>query len=444
MHHRRLGVFAILGLALVGIFVVLGVGRPEETRAQEAEEAELLALINDYRVQNGLDALAPSDALYNAAEGHSADMSSAGVLTHTGPYDGSSSSERMSAAGYDWSSAAENVAWGQDTPAEVLLAWQTSASHNEALLGDYSDAGIGHVGEYWTLDLGCCVGAAAEAVPEEAETQYAAPEGEQLVAALDAPEGKPVQGEAPGQYATDQYRDEQYADDLAQYAGQAGPASEETEADSPVFAAQYEEAEEPAPKAAGEETEPGTTASEEPVDAVEEAAETKPESAGTAAPTDEMPATEAEPAEELQASAAQEQYDRLLEALEEALAGLAGEDELEGEPEAQEEKGATASGSEYSEEVAEEETRSPAPPAAEEEPVAETDTVRAVAGAAIYEEEEAVAASEGEAEEPQTEEQGTEKESRHDAESPQGGGEESVVGITVLPDTGGMDSASLR
>lgn len=67
--------------------------------------------------------------------------------------------ERITAAGYDWTSYAENIAFGQLTPRAVVDAWLSSPSHRGSMVNcRYRDIGIGlaHAGKvpYWTQDFG--------------------------------------------------------------------------------------------------------------------------------------------------------------------------------------------------------------------------------------------------------------------------------------------------
>ncbi|KAF4033882.1 putative SCP domain-containing protein [Phytophthora infestans] len=58
-------------------------------------------------------------------------------MAHDGS-DGSSMSERITQAGYDWSAVAENVAAGQVDVDAVMVAWINSPEHLENIMGEYT------------------------------------------------------------------------------------------------------------------------------------------------------------------------------------------------------------------------------------------------------------------------------------------------------------------
>ncbi|KAF4322025.1 hypothetical protein BBO99_00006696 [Phytophthora kernoviae] len=69
----------------------------------------------------------------SAAQGHSNDMATNNIFGHTGS-DGSSMSERITAAGYVWQFAAENVAAGQVSVEAVMVSWMNSPGHRDNIL----------------------------------------------------------------------------------------------------------------------------------------------------------------------------------------------------------------------------------------------------------------------------------------------------------------------
>lgn len=77
--------------------------------------------------------LAHSPALQAAAQAQADDMSRSGRLSHTGS-NGSTLSSRVQATGFTACYAAENIAVGQDTTAEVFDAWMASPEHRTNIL----------------------------------------------------------------------------------------------------------------------------------------------------------------------------------------------------------------------------------------------------------------------------------------------------------------------
>lgn len=95
-----------------------------------------------------------NDQLEAAAKKHSAYMNQVNQLTHAGE-NNSSFFERISAEGYDWSSAAENVAKGLADEESVIQSWLDSEAHCLNLLDpNVDEIGVGTSGPYWTIDLG--------------------------------------------------------------------------------------------------------------------------------------------------------------------------------------------------------------------------------------------------------------------------------------------------
>jgi len=121
-------------------------------------ERAVVELTNALRAEHGLAPLAVDMALSQAAESHSRDMADNEVFGHRGS-DGEGVGARVRAAGYDWAAVGENIAAGQDTPAEVVNAWFASPGHRANILSDdFTAIGVGFVadtdgdgyGEYWT------------------------------------------------------------------------------------------------------------------------------------------------------------------------------------------------------------------------------------------------------------------------------------------------------
>jgi uncharacterized protein YkwD len=118
-------------------------------------------LVNQQRASNNLPPFKASAALGTAARNHSVDMAQQNFMSHTGS-NGSSPWDRILAAGYDYTSAAENVGAGYPTAADMVTGWMNSAGHRANILSTECDMGVGYAynaqstyGHYWTLDLGC-------------------------------------------------------------------------------------------------------------------------------------------------------------------------------------------------------------------------------------------------------------------------------------------------
>jgi hypothetical protein len=122
--------------------------------AQSDGEKNLLQLINNYRSQNGLPALSWSSSLSQAAAWMSNDMNANNYFSHTDSA-GRNPGTRIKQCGYNWTSYAENIFPNSTEPQDAFDAWKNSPPHNANMLNaSYREAGIGLVGNYWTLDLG--------------------------------------------------------------------------------------------------------------------------------------------------------------------------------------------------------------------------------------------------------------------------------------------------
>jgi uncharacterized protein YkwD len=124
-----------------------------------ALEAEVVDLVNKERAAVGLPAMKSNDKLTVAARGHSADMAARNYFSHTTP-EGVDFATRITNAGYRWSGAAENIAKGQRTPADVMKSWMNSAGHKANILSPgLKDIGVGVAADasgslVWTQDFG--------------------------------------------------------------------------------------------------------------------------------------------------------------------------------------------------------------------------------------------------------------------------------------------------
>lgn len=134
-------------------------------------QATMLARVNAYRRAGATCGdrgsypatgdLAWSAALAAAALVHSDDMVAGNFFSHTGS-DGRNAGQRITAAGYTWSTWGENIAAGQPTVAAVVDAWMASPGHCVNLMNErFRDLGVACVSggagntyrSYWTMKL---------------------------------------------------------------------------------------------------------------------------------------------------------------------------------------------------------------------------------------------------------------------------------------------------
>ena len=115
-------------------------------------ESEVIRLVNEIRVQNGLKALTATWELSRVARYKSEDMVKNKYFSHTSPTYGTPF-QMMRSFGLSYRTAGENIAYGQRTPAAVVDAWMNSSGHRANILNaSYTQIGVGYcaTGNYWT------------------------------------------------------------------------------------------------------------------------------------------------------------------------------------------------------------------------------------------------------------------------------------------------------
>ncbi|AYN42808.1 CAP domain-containing protein [Streptomyces dangxiongensis] len=128
---------------------------PKPTATASGATAEIVRLVNAERGKAGCQALTLNSTLTKAAQAHSADMAAHQNMSHTGS-DGTSPGDRITSAGYDWSSYGENVAYGYSTAEQVMAGWMASPGHRANILNcSFQEIGVGlaQPGSYWTQDF---------------------------------------------------------------------------------------------------------------------------------------------------------------------------------------------------------------------------------------------------------------------------------------------------
>ncbi|WP_338931368.1 sigma-70 family RNA polymerase sigma factor [Streptomyces netropsis] len=119
---------------------------------------QVVNLVNEERAKVGCSALTINPQLTTAAQRHSDDMAARDYMDHTNP-DGQGPGERITAAGYRWSTYGENVAAGQSGPAAVMNSWMNSSGHRQNILNcSFKEIGVGVAsdsgGPKWTQVFG--------------------------------------------------------------------------------------------------------------------------------------------------------------------------------------------------------------------------------------------------------------------------------------------------
>jgi len=123
-------------------------------RATPSFEDEVMELTNQERWNNGqLPPLKRHSQLDAAAEDHSTNMAVRNFFAHCDPDTLTLPWDRMTAQGYPWIYAAENIAAGYSTPQLVINGWMASSGHRANILSTaVHELGIGYY--YQSGDLG--------------------------------------------------------------------------------------------------------------------------------------------------------------------------------------------------------------------------------------------------------------------------------------------------
>jgi uncharacterized protein YkwD len=101
--------------------------------------AAVVCLVNKQRVAHGLPRLHAAPLLNRSAQGWTNSMVRGDFFSH-----GSNFAARISAVGFLWSSAGENIATGFLTAREVVRAWMASTGHCQNILNPtFRDVGTG-------------------------------------------------------------------------------------------------------------------------------------------------------------------------------------------------------------------------------------------------------------------------------------------------------------
>ncbi|MHB8656741.1 MAG: CAP domain-containing protein [Solirubrobacteraceae bacterium] len=137
---------------------------PATSASPAAMRAAVDCLINQERTSRGLPALGADPRLDHSAQLWNSLMVLTGVFSH-----GTDFASRISAVGFIWSFAGENIATGFSTPRAVVSAWMASPDHCQNILDpNYGDVGTGvsphSVGSFaggpstWTQDFALWMG----------------------------------------------------------------------------------------------------------------------------------------------------------------------------------------------------------------------------------------------------------------------------------------------
>jgi uncharacterized YkwD family protein/spore coat assembly protein SafA len=118
-------------------------------------EAQVIRLVNQERVKQGLKPLKANWELSRVARFKSSDMRDRNYFSHTSPTYGSPF-EMIKAFGIRYRASGENIAAGQSTASEVMKGWMNSPGHRQNILNaNFTEIGVGYsqggsYRHYWT------------------------------------------------------------------------------------------------------------------------------------------------------------------------------------------------------------------------------------------------------------------------------------------------------
>ena len=115
-----------------------------ETNVANADSMvqEVLSLVNQERAKMGLSPLSIDATLQKSAMAKSKDMALNNYFDHNSPTYGTPF-QMMKQFGITYRAAAENIAKGQTSAAQVMNSWMNSSGHRANILGNYTHIGIG-------------------------------------------------------------------------------------------------------------------------------------------------------------------------------------------------------------------------------------------------------------------------------------------------------------
>lgn len=155
----RARVIIILFVGMLATFYGI-IGSPSVAHASPA--SDVLSITNSDRAANGLAPFNTNAAINQVAYNWAVQMAQAQSMVHNPNY--------PSQIPAGWSSAGENIAYGQATAADVMTAWMNSPHHRENILGNYTTMGVGMYTDsngvnWWVQDFGNYPAAAPAPAP---------------------------------------------------------------------------------------------------------------------------------------------------------------------------------------------------------------------------------------------------------------------------------------
>jgi len=106
-------------------------------------DSSLLSYTNDYRIRNAVGSLTIDPQLNAAAQAKAEDMAKNNYWSHSSPQ-GQTPWSFITAAGYNYQTAGENLAYGFSGAKQTIAGWMNSEDHRANILnGNYQNVGFG-------------------------------------------------------------------------------------------------------------------------------------------------------------------------------------------------------------------------------------------------------------------------------------------------------------
>ncbi|WKU43109.1 CAP domain-containing protein [Streptomyces sp. VNUA116] len=137
---------------------VSGGGGTQAGGANSKYVQQIVDMVNAERAKAGCSPLTVNAKLQAAAQGHSDDMAARDYYDHTSP-EGKSPGDRMTAAGYHWSTYGENIFKSPQDARTAMDGWMKSSGHRANILNcSFKEIGVGinfkSNGPWWTQNFG--------------------------------------------------------------------------------------------------------------------------------------------------------------------------------------------------------------------------------------------------------------------------------------------------
>ena len=137
-------------------------GTSTNTVDYNVQKNTLLQLVNNVRKSGckcgstdmpAVPAVTWNDLLAKAAFEHSKEMEANKNFSHTG-INGSNPGDRITKAGYSWTSYGENIANGYPSEEAVITGWLNSEGHCKNIMSaSVKEMGAGRQANYWTQEF---------------------------------------------------------------------------------------------------------------------------------------------------------------------------------------------------------------------------------------------------------------------------------------------------